>query len=93
MAPFEMKCVRYGSLHEYHAGTINNTRIGTTDNKSRYRGLLKIRVITATCRKNREKHTGANMVLICAHKVVSVSGRIPATERAYRSNRPYGLKW
>jgi hypothetical protein len=40
------------------------------------------------CRNNQEKHTGANM-LICAYKIVSISGKISATERAYESDRPY----
>ena len=60
-------------------------------NVSKIASVLEHQILV-WCRKNREKHTGANMVLICAHKVVSVLGNIPATERAYRSDRPYGLE-
>jgi len=48
--------------------------------------------LVSFCQKNQEKHMGANMVLICAHKVINVLGNIPATERAYWSDRPYGLE-
>ena len=41
------------------------------------------------CQKNQEKHTDTNMVLICAYKIVSILGKIPAIKRAYESDRPY----